>query len=238
MIHVTVESPTTYSLGFVPAAVDSVPFPAPRWPTLPMREIPYTTFSDYSGSLVDRANLEAILEDWAPTNGEDEPIECEPPVRLTGDHGTRALVWPAWCPLTRNLAEIVERLEKYPVLDEERWSNLEYQVAQEEWDGWARRDVERDLEAWTARIGSSDAHDAIQDLTEGDWWDLVAAAEDGGNPLWQAEGTSVTWDTDEMAKRLIATFEGTRPLKYAGLTSIIVCDRFAAFYRAATEPAR
>jgi hypothetical protein len=197
-------------------AKDFVPYPASRYATVPHREIPYTCSGDYIGSLVEASNRAAILEDWAATNGEDDAIDCEPPYVLSGNYSIETLAWPAWCPLTRNLAEIIERLESYPLIDEERHSEMEWEAGAEAWSDWAQGDVERDLITATEDLGSEVLHDAIADMTPEDWWDVVALAEDGGNPLWHSEGIGATWSTEEMATRLADMIKGEEPKYVTG----------------------
>lgn len=50
-----------------------------------------------------------------------------------------------WRSRIKTLRDVLARLEDYPALDEEAWSEVEREREDEAWDSWARADLEREL---------------------------------------------------------------------------------------------
>ncbi len=124
-------------------------------------DVPICSFSDYSGSQLERANAKAFQD------------EC--PASLTGalhvqsgGHGTRALIirtmvlrlaardWtcakgdvPDWLLTLKSdcesLAGIINGLEDYPVVNDENMSQMEEETAQENWADWEAKDTAKDV---------------------------------------------------------------------------------------------
>lgn len=95
--------------------------------------LPLSSGSDYSGSTVERSNYLVFLEQFP-----------ELLIDVYGGHGTYALL----CPLAYSCAlqDDLNDLEQYPVLDDDAWSNLEYEIESEAWDDWIRGDFVHALE--------------------------------------------------------------------------------------------
>jgi hypothetical protein len=97
-------------------------------------------YSDYSGNLIDKANMKAILTlmpSWA-TQGEHY-------IEVVGGHGTRALLIAVECLASETVLEAMQGLDDYPLIDEGEHSNMESEAEWEQWCGTYRRDFERSL---------------------------------------------------------------------------------------------
>lgn len=97
----------------------------------------YMAYSDYSGSLVERSNVEEFSEQFAELEGQEW-------WERYGDHGSRGVVVrrdaDARVP---EIGEFFEALDSYPLANEERHSELEMNQRQEDWDSYGRGDFER-----------------------------------------------------------------------------------------------
>ncbi len=145
--------PTVYNYG---DREDPKPGTIGKW-----QPVPHCSYSDYSGSMMDKANLSAFW-DSIPKSLQGACIV------QSGGHGTRALIirtavlrlaqreWshgdaeiPEWLESLRDdckaLADIIDGLEDYPVIDEELMSKLEEEDARENWDSWQGESVRDDI---------------------------------------------------------------------------------------------
>ena len=106
-----------------------------------------TSGSDYSGGILYRSNFEAALE--AAIKADEDPNvvpdQCRPfLVVLRGGHGTYALAFHT----ERTPDDIYEMLaaaEDYPVIDEQRYSEMSMEAQEEAWKSWAENDYKRAL---------------------------------------------------------------------------------------------
>lgn len=103
-------------------------------------EIPYTGFSDYSGSMVERANLKYFLERY------DDKIK-----HVIGGHGSE---WGMILKVNLNMwndddwecfTDDVEGLENYPLIDEDLHSQMEQEAYDEGWNSWAKDDFKKEV---------------------------------------------------------------------------------------------
>lgn len=105
--------------------------------------VPYASGSDYSGSLVEKANAKCIED----TYGENEWVHP-----VYGGHGTYAVAIGVTGLLGCDgdtfdeLCEALEGLDDYPLLDEELHSELEMEGADEAWDSWGKDSFVKALE--------------------------------------------------------------------------------------------
>lgn len=97
---------------------------------------PYLVYSDYSGSLMERANVKAVLRDH-----DEHPDVFE----LIGGHGTHGIAIRADS-TDEELIEILGALDDYPILDEDLEGELEIEAQNEAWEDWGRADLRRALE--------------------------------------------------------------------------------------------
>ncbi len=144
-----------------------------------------------SGAL-DRANFEAQLE---ILGGESDTVE----VHRFGHWG------PGWfeiaivSPSREAEVEAIEAsLADYPVLDEEKHSNLEWTEYQESWDSWGNRELSRFLEN---KFESELTDEEYNALSEMDLRELYESKIQSGE-YYVAEGDSVSLKVDRVAKEI------------------------------------
>ena len=111
---------------------DLVADPSGRWV-----EVPYTLHSDYAGSTVERSNRDVFLEEFGDLRGVKE---------VYGGYGTRGVVIRRALLRNEEVADVLEALESYPVIDEDHLSQLEMEIETEDWEDWGRSDLKRELD--------------------------------------------------------------------------------------------
>jgi hypothetical protein len=100
-------------------------------------EVPYCTFSDYSGDTVNRANCEYFLETWGKLDGV---------YRIYGGHNTTGvLIRRSLYESNEEIKEAIDGLEDYPLFNDERLSELEIKLESEAWESWIKTEVQREL---------------------------------------------------------------------------------------------
>jgi len=105
--------------------------------------VPFASGSDYSGSVVEKANAKCIEDDF----GENEWVHP-----VYGGYNTYAVAIGLTGLLTCDddtfdeLCEVLEGLVDNPCIDDEALSLLEMELSDEAWDNWASRDFEKALE--------------------------------------------------------------------------------------------
>ena len=113
----------------------------------------YMTYSDYSGSSLDRANCDVFLEKHEDTEGVHETC---------GDFGTRGVA-VMLSAITDEMIEDFESLEDYPSLDDDALSNLEMEMETEDWKSWIAHDFRWELKK---KFGEEEAQDALIDVID------------------------------------------------------------------------
>ena len=93
--------------------------------------------SDYSGSLVERANYREFLEEFGEQDGVHE---------VYGGHGTFAVAVRVDA-IDDAMAEVFQGLEDYPLISDEAHSELELEAQEEAWESWTESDFVRELES-------------------------------------------------------------------------------------------
>lgn len=158
----------------------------------------YATYSDYSGSNVERSNYRALLE-----NFRDIGVAT-----AHGGYDTTALILPlaVWrrercgacdaercdkCAKVAEFREAIHALEDYPLYDEDDESNLRVEREGEDWDSYACKDFADDvIEA--ARRGECEPIEP-KDWDNGAWFQLFFEAggeteeDHDGTPLFRTE---------------------------------------------------
>jgi len=105
--------------------------------------VPYTTYSDYSGSTVERSNCRSFLEMF----NQDEDQYSGKIWEVYGGYGTRGVViLKSLFDENEEIQEVFENLDDYPLLDEDDWSTLEIEIQDESWEDWIKFDLIRLLE--------------------------------------------------------------------------------------------
>lgn len=108
-------------------------------------EVPYTSHGDYVGGAVEESNYNELLEMCKQA---DQPYAI-----AIGDFGSRALFIRDDAD-DDELLRVIRKLDDYPVVDEEAWSEVEREREEEAWDNWVRSDFVHeltkhfDLEEW------------------------------------------------------------------------------------------
>lgn len=98
--------------------------------------VPYTTGSEYSGTLVERSNYQAFLDEYGDIPG----------VHTTfGGYNTFGVLVEASID-DEGLLEALASLESYPLLDESLHSEMEMDAQFEAWKNWASSDFGSALE--------------------------------------------------------------------------------------------
>lgn len=101
-------------------------------------EMPHCTFSDYSGCLVQRSNYEWMLENYK----DNENIH-----RIYGGYGTAGILFSIeYLESDNELQDIVNMLFDYPVIDDEKLSELELQIDEESWNDYIKSYIVRQLD--------------------------------------------------------------------------------------------
>ena len=116
--------------------------PSPEWDnTIPVAMIPYTDSGNYAGSgLVGQSNYRVIKDELA------EDIEAGRIIEVYGSHGFKALYYRTDFPMPVTLANVLWRLDRYPLLSDDDHSELEMEVESEAWEDFGRKDFKRALE--------------------------------------------------------------------------------------------
>lgn len=164
----------------------------------------YMGGSDYSGGSVEFANHKVFVEEFGDLPGVHT---------IHGDFDTYGVVIRLDC-ITPAMMEIFERLDNYPVIDEEAMAEVEREAEDEAWDDWVRHDYER---AWVAALNeddeydTDDAHefregclcrDCLEEVIDGleDLRSVLESVASRINVYWINEtGNSATIDVDRIA---------------------------------------
>ena len=129
--------------------------------------VPYTGYSDYSGSGVDKSNNRSLLRDYPETftqaiggyNTEELMLSADYYApRDSESHDSRA-------ERTEYLIRALEHLSDYPLYDEEDYSALEMEEADNAWEQFLEWDVPRQLQDESpSSEAMEDAIDALDEL--------------------------------------------------------------------------
>jgi len=138
----------------------------------------YLSGSYYSGGYVCRSNYEAFCEEFP--NATDEGWALETP----GGHQTYGVL--LHCEKTPDEAwEMVTALEDYPVVDEERLSQLESDAADEAWEAFYERDWRKMV---CEQFADEDCDADALDEANVDWRQHFETAREAANTYWEAQG--------------------------------------------------
>jgi hypothetical protein len=89
--------------------------------------VPHTTWGDYVGGSVEKANHRAILEEFA-----------EYVIDVSGDYSSSALYLPLAAKIPQHFADGLLGLLDYPIWDEGCLSDVEQEIVDESWDEFQR----------------------------------------------------------------------------------------------------
>ena len=192
--------------------------------------IPLSLSSDYVGSFVERSNCKELLEEI--------PFLSE---LSWGYGGSAAGVYlpfdePGTEPVDATdalrLFELLEGLESYPVVNEDGWSELEWEAISEAW-GEAWDDVDRYIDdQWEKVTGDYPPRDMELDVDamiahyreaeKWEDWDLR-------DSLTSVEGTQVYVDPDAIAKIIVEWCVEDDPTAFLKVAGFL--DAASPFYR-------
>ena len=175
---------------------------------------------DYSGSLVEKSNYQAIL-DMMPGEYEDGREY----ISYSGGHGTYALAIRLDS-VTDDILETLEGLEDYPIIDENLMSEMELEAQSEAWESWGRSEFKTAFgkalfDAWETSPKSEQADgetdeayntrlEETEDFVMSECGEISTAdidrifyrMADLANVYWENEqGSDCSIDIDEVVKR-------------------------------------
>lgn len=145
----------------------------------------YLTFSDYSGSLVERSNQDVFTDAF----NDDHGVHI-----LTGGYGTRGLYIDLDFLPPQEMIDMLRGLENYPLIDEERHSEMLAEAETEAWSSWVSRDFRRAIEqehGCSIHISG----DAFWD----DLFDVFREASERSNTYWEDQSDGVWIDVARVA---------------------------------------
>lgn len=152
-------------------------------------ELPYTVCGDYCGSAVEESNRQYFQENYSVVETDSFGYGAQN-AYIRGTQFKRMNVGTL-----QLLLDDLERLERYPLLDEDGHSQVEMEWSNETWENCYRADVIRDLEK---HFGD----DFDIERTRLDR--LVWRAMEMANVYWENEqGNSMYLDTDKLLPHLI-----------------------------------
>lgn len=102
--------------------------------TMAITLFPYSSGSDYMGSVVEQSNYRVLAE--------DEHV-MRRSVLIEGGYSTFGVAFIGYP--TRRIRAIVSALESYPLLDEDAHSELECEIETREWASYGRAEFRRDM---------------------------------------------------------------------------------------------
>lgn len=140
-------------------------------------------------SLVGRANIEEVLDLADGLEGVHE---------AHGGYGTWAIALRLDAEFPMCGLELLDSLDNYPVLSDERWSNLEFEAVQEGWEDFGREEFQRELEAHHGLMLEEVDIDHLDDILDCLW----RQAEGGGNPLGWMDGPYPHFEVERAAGRI------------------------------------
>lgn len=131
-------------------------------------EIPFASFSDYSGSMVERANSRALESAYDFVTLDTAGMGTVYTVIRDQD------IWSAISDEKfSDFRAEVDSLSDYPLLDESLYSEMTMQAENEAWEDWIaayfRREIEKThRDAWEENADSEDLSDALEAIEDKD----------------------------------------------------------------------
>ncbi len=156
-------------------------------------QVPFTSFSDYGGSIVERSNSEAILCEF-------EVYEFVHPCE--GGWGSSTVFIELGKLLTCPQADfdlIISRIEallSYPLLDEELYSEMCLDAQNEDWENWVRHDF---LKALEKKFG-----DYYLDFDRDSLRSLFETVCERSNIYWVEEESGMWIDIEDIVENITA----------------------------------
>jgi vacuolar-type H+-ATPase catalytic subunit A/Vma1 len=149
---------------------------------------------DYCGSTHHIANARYLLSRFSSP----ELREC------SGGYGSQGVVVdPRY--LSEELLELLQSLESYPVICEDKLSSYELELQNEAWEHTVRKEWERALESALSELSDNEelAESIVESLSEDALFSLFSECCELSNTYWEAEsGTSIYIDIDRISQSL------------------------------------
>jgi hypothetical protein len=154
------------------------------------KEFPYTAHGDYCGhGDVGVSNYRSMKEEF----GEHKDIAF-----ISGDYGFQAVIYNT-ATKDEEILDILEKLENYPLIDEDMHSEVTMEWENEAWDNWARSDFQHKLYKL-----HPDLEEVIDDISDDDIWTLFHEAQEEANEYWEYETSGAWIDVDKIASKVTA----------------------------------
>lgn len=186
--------------------------------TVTLVEIPCTTWGDYCGDIVQRANYVAILETHA-----DDVVD------VSWGMGGHSLALRLDGTVSSVLRDELRGLVDYPVICEDTLGTLESELESEDWEGFARDDIRRDAERKLDELRDEhELSDADVEVTPEELDELRDELRQNGDALDYVTETATGGyftDTDVVVDRVVtAHVERARVGWENYARSILRCD--------------
>lgn len=144
--------------------------------------------SDYGGGILSKTNYEVLQE----LLDEEHPSDTKPAVWALVSYAHRGFgIVVDWDKLDDDIQDAIGSLDEYPLLSEDRHSELMLEAEQEAWSNWARGDFEREMEK----------RFEIDDFpAELDSHVLFGEAAEAANEYWEDTSEGIYVNVDRVAK--------------------------------------
>lgn len=134
--------------------------------------------SDYSGGSVTVSNHRVFLEQFKEIDGVHD---------VYGEYGTYAIAIREDCLENEDIIEVLQRLSKYPVIDEEDMSMVEIECEQESWESFIKSDFRRELHKKFDEDDGDLISDMIDDISDENLWNFFTNKMEETNTYFEHE---------------------------------------------------
>lgn len=173
--------------------------------------------------VLERSNFDStckMLDDISP-----ECYEVERETHWTVGWVETLLVDPDNTDAVEMAESIRDRLEDYPIVDEEHYSAMECHEFEESWDCWARSNYQQALADSYGEKGHVVIEAAIHELDSNAIDELASVARDHVNWLYQPDGSGVTVNVEGLVEEtseaeLIQAVMANRPRRTVTLRMV------------------
>ena len=155
-------------------------------------EVPYCTFSDYSGTTVERSNCETFYDMFKQLEGTDLWM-------IHGGYSTTGVLIRKSLYLNNpEVMDVIDDLFEYPVISEDAMSQLEIELEQVSWDSWLEYDLKREIDEQKIEYNEDDLQSDMYYVME--YCNEYFIHEDACCPYLDTEKIVTNW-VDAMNER-------------------------------------